>query len=311
MRRSSPASAIEGNRSSRGPAKRRKKSGSNAALKPGGSSAFDHAIATRFPSRRTRTPLSASMVIGITGGRAAAGPAHEDVPAHGLDGHVDARERRHPPRPGPRRDDDGARRDVARVRLQQEARARARDRRHARAVERPHARTRRLAQEEVREAARVDEAVPRAEGPARDGAGGERRAGTDAVRVEDLDRDAARALERRGGLHRGEPPRVTRQEEVAGLAVERRLADLGRERVEDLHRRERHRDVDVRRELRADAAVGLRRRARAGQSLPLEEEDARRPEPGEVERDARADDPRPDDRDVRALRHRRGRLSGR
>ena len=232
-----------------------------------------------------------------------AGSAHEDMPAHGLDGDVDARESRDAPRERPGRDHDGSRLDGSGAGRQAEARCGVRDSRHARAVERPDAGAGRLAEEEVREAARVDEAVARAERPAEDLPGRERGFRAHSRRIEDLDGDAARALERRGGSHRGEPLRVARQEEVARLAVHRRVADLAREAVEDLHRREGHRDVDVRRELRADAAVRLRGRARPGEGLLLEEEDARRPEPRELEGDARADDSRSDDRDVRALRH--------
>ena len=80
-----------GKRASSGSAIRSGKSGSNAVLKPAGSSGFEYAIRTRFPSRRIRTPLSASIVIGIDRRKRRARPADEDVPADGLDGKVHAR----------------------------------------------------------------------------------------------------------------------------------------------------------------------------------------------------------------------------
>src|SRR5664280_3156079 len=107
----------------------------------------------------------------------------------------------------------------------------------------------------------------------------------------------------RGGRHRGKPRRVAREEEVAGLPVQGRLADLVREGVEDGHRGEGHGDVDLSRELGPDAAVRLRRRAASGQGLLLDQADAGPAEAREMERDAAADDSGADDRDVRVIRH--------
>ena len=125
-----------------------------------------------------------------------------------------------------------------------------------------------------------------------------RRPRADFSGVEHLHRDAARLLEGGGGLHRGKARRVAREEEVPRLPVDGRLADLVREGVEDVHRREGHRDVDVRRELGADAAVRLRRRPAARQRLLVDQEDVPAPEAREVKRDAAADDAGADDGDV-------------
>ena len=109
-------------------------------------------------------------------------------------------------------------------------------------------------------------------------------------------------LELQGGAELACVLLVVEQEEVARLLeVDLRADELG-ERGELVDRPERDAHVQLVRELGPDASGRLARGAR-GELVPLEEDDVRYAEGGEVVGDARAHDSAADDHDLCRLVH--------
>ena len=122
----------------------------------------------------------------------------------------------------------------------------------------------------------------------------------DVVRRDQPRRDAETRLELDRGLEALDVDLVREHEEVAVALVPDAADPL--ERLELGHRAERHPDVELVRELCADAACGLARRA-APERLLLEQDDVGDALLGQVVRDARPHGAAADDHDVCGLGH--------
>ena len=238
-------------------------------------------------------------------GKLAARSGHQEMAPHGLDGQLDTGQRGDAgrPRSGRVHDDPGLTLPLRR-RHDERARLRPIDREDLGAAGELDPGAGGLSQEERGQRPRIDEPVARAERPADQiGALDERGEPERVVPVEKLDGHAQRLLEGHRPLHRREAGGARGEEQVARLAIDGRLADLGGQGVEDLHRAQRHLDVHFRCELCPDAAVGLGRRPGSGDVLALDDRHAPDAAPREVERDAAADDAGSDDQHFVARDH--------